>query len=280
MGQGFGKNDYEKLKMQPELVAGLDLEFVNTHLFCFMLNDLGNYNELHEKMQMFMSMSDERLILTAKSKNISLKTLISNTNDNKYRVALLSKINDYGLLRSEYYNAYPMQIVRVIIDFIVANRRAYDFQELLRSKFDFRNFSHASILDICKKIKFDNEYLDRPEDTLIEQFGPQISSMYTYIKKNNKLPVRIIFKMLEGYYKKSERLVQTFGDTKVRHVTYDYPTVPYINDCDLQEIVDLLSEEYSWSIEDCLVYLRRPIIEKNMLVDKRLIDVSIDMTDD
>lgn len=260
MGQSFTKENYNQLKLRPDLVAGLDIDTINNQVFSHMINDPCDYSELHIKMQTFLSMSDERLIMTAKRKNVSLAPLINATNDFKHRVSLLAKIADYGLLRQDYYNTYPLYVVHVILDFITLHRNTYDFKERMLTKFNFKYFSHSSILAICKKIKFDGEYLSRTEDILVEQFQDQVTSMFKYLRRNNPtIPKDIVFKMIEGFYKKSSRLVPTLSENKVRHTTYDYPFVPIIPDDDLEDIIAALKNEYSWSRAECKRYLRLPL---------------------
>jgi len=262
MGQSFTKDTYTCLKLQPDLVASIDIDTINNQVFSFMINDPCDYSELHTKMQTFLSMSDERLILTAKRKGISLMPLINATCDSKHRISLLNKIADYGILRQEYYNTYPLYMASVIIEFINLHINTYDFRERLTTKFNFKYFSHNSVLAICKKIKFDNEYLNRAEDILIEQFRDQILSMFKYLRQvNTNIPVVIIFKMIEGFYSKSVRLVQTLSKSKVQHTTFDYPVVPIIPDNDIDVIIDSLMTEYSWSVNECRKYLRLPLID-------------------
>lgn len=260
MGQSFTRENYNRLKLQPDLIAGLDIDTINNQVFTHMINDPCDYSELHIKMQTFLSMSDERLIMTAKRKNVSLMPLINAVRDNIRRVSLLAKIADYGILKQEYYNTYPLYVVHVISDFITLHRNTYDFRERMLTKFNFKYFSHSSILTICKKIKFDGEYLNRTEDLLIEQFRDQITSMFKYLRRvNSTIPKNIVFKMIEGFYKKSSRLVPTLSETRVRHTTYDYPFVPLIPDEDLEDIITMLRNEYSWSRSECKRYLRIPL---------------------
>jgi len=266
MGQSFTKENYTQLKLCPDRVASLDIDTINNQVFSHMINDPCDYSELHIKMQTFLSMSDERLIMTAKRKGVSLIPLINATCDPKHRVSLLSKISDYGILRQEYYNTYPLYVVHVILDFITLHRNTYDFKERMMTKFNFKYFSHSSIMAICKKIKFDGEFLSRTEDILVEQFQDQITSMFKYLRRSNPtIPKNIVFKMIEGFYKKSSRLVPTLSESKVRHTTYDYPFVPIIPDDDLEDIIEALRNEYSWSRAECKRYLRIPLTNDELI---------------
>lgn len=257
MGIRFTKEAYEQIKIQPEQVYGLDQDTINSYIFSYMLNDRGDFGELHKVLQESMSlMSDERLIMTSKQKGISLEPLICRRLDIKGRVELLSKITDYGCLRPEYYNKFPHHMLQVILNYIKANRFCYDFKERLTSRFDFSNFSHFSVLSICRGIPFEHQYLNRAEDIFLEYIGPQIKAIYTYLKCHSSEPKEISFKMIEGFYHKSYRLIPTLGDKKIEYMAADYPVVPIVPQDDLPDIIEMLMKENQWTREECLEYLR------------------------
>lgn len=256
MGLSFTKDTYTQIKLCPEKVYGLEHDTINTYIFGYMINDRDDYSDLHNILQESGLMTDERLIMTAKQKGISLEIMISRRTDIKGRVELLSKISDYGNLRADYYNKFPHHMAHVIINFIKSNRYCYDFKERLESRFDFSNFSHFSVLSICRSIMFERQYLNRAEDILLEYLGPQIKAMFIYLKCHSTEPKDIVFKMIEGFYKKSLRLVPTMNDKKIEYETIDYPSVPTIPPEDLTDILEVLMTENEWTTQEAKEYLR------------------------
>lgn len=256
MGIRFTKDTYTQIKLCPEQIYGLDHDTINSYIFGYMINDRDDYTDLHYTLQESGLMTDERLIMTAKQKGISLEIMISRRTDIKGRVELLSKISDYGSLRADYYNKFPHHMCHVILNFIKGNRYCYDFKERLTNHFDFSNFSHFSVLSICRSIPFDHQYLNRAEDIMLEYLAPQIKAMFIYLKCHSTEPKDIVFKMIEGFYKRSYRLVPTMNEKKIEYLAADYPAVPTIPAEDLEDILRVLTTENEWTLVEAKEYLR------------------------
>lgn len=254
MGQRFSVNDYKQLKHQPERVAGLDLETINTVVYSYMINDVEDYSNLHKTMQTFASMAPDRLILTAKRQGISLAPMLESSRDN--RVSMIMSISRYCKIETEYFVRWPVEMKAVIIAHMNGSR---DVAEI----FDFGAFTHNGVLSICNSIRFENERLNRPEDRLLGYLTEKIEDMFMYLSRMNpRLSNVVIFRMIEAFYKSSTRVIHGLGGAKIVIVQEDYPVVPKLPDKAMGEIIEYIIE----SAEDETVpteaeiakYLRRP----------------------
>lgn len=251
MGQRFSTVDYAKLKNQPEYVAGMDIETINTIVYSHMINDIEDYSVLHRTLQTFSSMSPDRLILTAKRQNIPLTPLIESMGDRNSRINILLSISRYCKMHPEYYVRWPIEMKSVILQYIQMGRTVSDI-------FDFGSFTHTNVLNICNSITFENERLNRPEDKILIFLRPQIESMFEYLLKTNpRLSVIVIFRMIEAFYKSSTRVVHGLGDTKIIVTERDYPVVPRLPAEVIPEIIQYLSDKHT----DPKEYLRLSNLE-------------------
>lgn len=257
MGQALSDRGYQELKTHPERVIGMGIDFINGPLYSHMVNDRSGYSQLHEIMQKYLTMTNDKLIITAKLKGISLVPLLSTVSTCQERVRLLSDISSYGNLRPEYYLIWPIEMADCILQYIRAFRMNFDFKESVVKKFNFDNFCHEGILDICKKIHFDNQPLGRAEDLLVEYLGVKIKSMYEYMKTvYPNVDKTVVFQIIEEFYSTSNRLLPALGGKRVTYRTNNYPIVPVIPKEDIDDIVSYLMSTRKISRNDALIVLR------------------------
>lgn len=259
MGNNFTKEHYEIIKNDPERVTQLSLEDVNDRLFIYMMNDQDNYSKLHKQLQIFGSMHLDKLIMTAIHGNISLMTLFSITPKSEERLYIMRKISERGNLDVAYYNALPILVSKIIMEYICMYQDTYGFQEKMTSKFHFDAFTHKSILQICMQIKFEGHALGRPEDIFIQYISPQITSMYKYVKREFKFDAITTFEYLRGFYDESTRHVTGINGKTITFIKTNYPAVPEINEDDLMVIVKNLYNHSSMSPDYISKYLRVPL---------------------
>lgn len=243
MGSSLSHQQYIELKQRPEKIIGMDIETINGPVFGLMLNDRSGYTLLHETMQTHMSMTNDRLIITAKLKDISLNKLLSSTSDAMSRVRLLCTIADYGVLRPEYYLIWPIEMADCILQYIRMYRMDFDFHERVTRRFNTNNFCHEGVLEICKRMQFTGHPLGRAEDTLVELLGEKIKTMYEYLKTvYTTVPPIIVFQIIEEFYSKSNRLLPALGGKKILHMANNYPVVPIIPQEDVADILKYLMD--------------------------------------
>lgn len=268
MGQKFTKDEYKKIRERPEHMLELGLETINNQLFSFMLNDPEDYSRLHKTLQQYGNMSPDRLILSSRGK-ISLVPLLNSVSCDETRIGLLARIAEYGYLRQEYYVRWPSELFVVICKFIQGFRSSFDFEEQLKCRFNFDMFCHNNVIGICKKVRFANEYINRPEDIFLEFLGPKIRGMFIFLRSHypENIPNYIIFKMIEGFYESSTRLAPTLNGSRVSLVLQNYPEVPEIPDEYLEEIILGLIEDRKISREDAKKFLRIPECPEQNLID-------------
>lgn len=255
MGNSFTKDVYEALKQDPEKVAGMSLEDVNDKLFVYMLNDKGNYSALHKQIQLFGNMPLDKMIVTAAHGNVSLMPLFGMTSDIDKRLFIMRRLSEQGPLDLIYYNAFPIVVSKVIMEFICMYHDTYGFRERLLTKFQFNNFTHKAVLTICRQIRFDRAAIGRPEDTFVTFLGPQIKSMYRYVKKTNNFSSVMTFTYLKGFYDSSLRQVMSIDNQHIPFMKNNYDTVPEIPEEDIPSIANMLAEK-NMSREEISAYLR------------------------
>lgn len=243
MGSQFSKDYYERLKKNPELVAGVPFDVVNNELFGFMLNDITNFSNLHKQIQIFGSMTTDKIIITSLQGSISLMPLLQSLADDTQRMEILRKLSELGAISPEYYSAYPTLVFVIILEFIRIFRDSYGFREKLYARFCFDHFTHNGILNICRNIKFTGASINRPEDIFLEHVSKGIKSMYRFMTKEKNMPPGLAFKCLEGYYHKSMRQVLAVDGTRVPYEVWDYPVVPIIPTDDIPQIMSCLDED-------------------------------------
>lgn len=255
MGQRFSVNDYKLLKHQPERVAGMDLETINTIVYSYMINDTEDYSVLHKTMQTYASMAPDRLILTAKRQSISLAPLLETSRDN--RVNMIMSISRYCRMETEYYVRWPVEMKAVIMAHMNGAR---DVAEI----FDFNAFTHNGVLSICNSIRFEGERISRPEDRLLGYLTEKIEDMFVYLSRTNpRLSNVVIFRMIEAFYKSSTRIIHGLGGAKIIIIQEDYPVVPRLPEEALPEIIEYITttdtESETPSTADIEKYLRQKI---------------------
>lgn len=258
MGNSFTKDIYESLKLDPEKVASLSLEDVNDKIFVYMLNDKGNYSKLHKQIQIFGNMPLEKMIITAVHGNVSLMPLFGVTSDADKRLYIMRRLSEQGPLDLIYYNAFPIVVSKVIMEFICMYNDTYGFRERLLTKFQFSNFTHKAVLSICRQIRFDKSAIGRPEDIFVTFLGPQIKSMYRYVKKTNNFSSAMTFQYLKGFYDSSLRHVTSIDNQHIPFMKANYDIVPEIPEEDVREIALLLSDRIM-TRENMASYLRVPL---------------------